>query len=745
MAAPTGGLEELRDADPARIGAYSLLARLREGASAVEYLGRDRDGDTLSVRAPRPDLTGSPALLRAFRSEGELAARAAGPWVAPVREAAKGRLVTAYRPALTLAAAVDRHGPLPEHTVRLLGAALAEVLGRLRPLVPVHQGLAPHTVLLAADGPLLAGFGPLAAATSVDMDTAGTGLRLTLGFLTPEQVARRAPGPASDVFVLGLLLVYAATGGSPFGPSASAAPDAIATAEPDLGGVPERLRPLLARCLDKDPARRPEPEVIAAGLAPGGVAGLAREGWLPGALVADLARQAAVVMARETPGEGQAPTALAAPDPTATLVGPDPAKTAVDGERQPAPTARRVPLVSRRTLLAAGAGMAAGAAGAVPLARGFGGERAPAKAVAAATRPARQVAGTAPTALWHYKAVEPTTNGVPLVWRDEVLVIPNVGNTVGVDVRTGKVRWTKPFSCDAGPVAVGDDLLLAPTLRGLVRFSARTGTVRDTTQTYGVGAFVAQEAGRLWFTHSGKKGGQYLVCYDYAEGDEVWRTELPKDYPGDVRVAVGEKSVYVQRFTDPTGMDAKGKARFFAVDRESGDERWERSYGKVRAKDYAWVTPQGVLCADEDAKLKGYDLESGKHLWTYKNELGSTTTAPRALLARGDSLYFADRSRVVACANARDGKRRWVSGPPDHERVTNDYTAVAAGPSGTPLYHLGWGAVRAIDPEDGRSLWVFQAVSEAEDLTLGWQVFSGTKTAVFARDGSKHYYALPVG
>ncbi|MCZ0982731.1 hypothetical protein O1L60_37920 [Streptomyces diastatochromogenes] len=181
----------------------------------------------------QPRLAASRTVRRRLRAEAGLGARASGPWTVPVWPLTDDCFVTAYRPALPLDVAVTRHGPLPEHALRILGAALAETLTRLHTLVPAHQGLAPHTVQLASDGPRLTGFGPLGAATAVGLD--GTEPRLTLGYLTPEQVARQAPGPASDVFVLGLLLVYAATGGGPF---PAATPEALASADAELGGVP---------------------------------------------------------------------------------------------------------------------------------------------------------------------------------------------------------------------------------------------------------------------------------------------------------------------------------------------------------------------------------------------------------------------------------------------------------------------------------------------------------------------------
>ncbi len=166
------------------------------------------------------------------------------------------------------------------------------------------QGLAPGTVLLAADGPRLTAFGPLGAAASAE---AGPEDRLSvrLGYLTPEQIAGEEVSAASDLFVLGLLLAYAATGATPFteGP-AEGASRRIAEDEPELDCVPQELRELIASCLAKDPAERPSAGTVAAELALEGAAGLARGGWLPEPLAAAVADQEARVRALEVPAAG---------------------------------------------------------------------------------------------------------------------------------------------------------------------------------------------------------------------------------------------------------------------------------------------------------------------------------------------------------------------------------------------------------------------------------------------------------
>ncbi|MGW4233723.1 outer membrane protein assembly factor BamB family protein [Streptomyces sp. NPDC004980] len=298
-------MEALRQDDPRHFGPYTVLARFRETASAVQYLARDEDGDDLAVvTAARPALAAVPAFRRRFRAEVLSAERLSGGWVQPPLTTPDDDEVwtaAAYVPALTLAEAIALAGPLPERAVRILGAGLAETLSRVHAGGAVLQGLAPGTVLLAEDGPRLTAFGPLGAAASAEARPGGQ-LSVRLGYLTPEQVEGEDVGPASDLFVLGLLLAYAATGTTPLadGPVDEAA-ERIAHASAELDSVPAELRALIAGCLAKDPADRPSAGSVAAELALEGAAGLAKGGWLPDALAAAVTDQAVRARALEVP------------------------------------------------------------------------------------------------------------------------------------------------------------------------------------------------------------------------------------------------------------------------------------------------------------------------------------------------------------------------------------------------------------------------------------------------------------
>lgn len=309
-------MEPLRHDDPRIVGPYTVLARYRESASAVRYLAYGANGATAVVSVARPALAALPAFRRRFQAEARTAERLAGGWVQPLLDsrtdaAGTDLLWTAsdYVPALTLGEAVALAGPLPEHAVRILGAALAETLSRVHATGAVLHGLAPDTVALAADGPRLTAFGALGAAASAEAAEGGR-LSVRLGYLTPEQLDGEVPGPPSDIFVLGLLLAYAATGTTPLaeGPPAAAA-ERIAHGTAELDGVPEELRPVVARCLAKEPGERPTAGAVAAELALEGAAAATTAvpgGWLPDALSASMAEQAARVDALHAPLESPA-------------------------------------------------------------------------------------------------------------------------------------------------------------------------------------------------------------------------------------------------------------------------------------------------------------------------------------------------------------------------------------------------------------------------------------------------------
>ncbi|MFD5478809.1 protein kinase domain-containing protein [Streptomyces hawaiiensis] len=160
-------------------------------------------------------------------------------------------------PGPSLHQAVETHGPLPTEAITVLGAGLAEGLAAIHTKKLVHCDLKPSNVILAEDGPRVIDFG-IARALDATSHTLSRTVVGTLSFMSPEQARGDEIGKSSDVFSLGLVLAFAATGRSPFGTGpADAIVYRIVHDEPDLTGLTGHLADLVRRCLAKDPGDRP--------------------------------------------------------------------------------------------------------------------------------------------------------------------------------------------------------------------------------------------------------------------------------------------------------------------------------------------------------------------------------------------------------------------------------------------------------------------------------------------------------
>lgn len=255
-------MRELTSDDPVTIGPYRLTGRLGEGGMGRVYLGESRGGRRVAVKVVRPEVAADPGFRSRFRREVEAAKTVGGFWTAPVVDADPDATVpwvaSDYLPAPDLATLVSERGPLDESAVLALARGLAEALEAIHRAGLVHRDLKPSNVLVTGDGPRVIDFGISKALEGATALT-GTGSVIgTPGFMSPEQASGGTVGAASDIFSLGAVLAFAATGREPFGGgSAPALLYRVVHDSPRLEGVPPRLVHALARCLDKAPERRP--------------------------------------------------------------------------------------------------------------------------------------------------------------------------------------------------------------------------------------------------------------------------------------------------------------------------------------------------------------------------------------------------------------------------------------------------------------------------------------------------------
>lgn len=308
------------------VAGYAFRARIGVGGMGRVYLSFTPGGRAVAVKVVRPDYAADSEFRRRFRAEIFAARRVEGFYTAPVVDADPDAdvpwLATAYIPGPTLTEAVRQHGGLPEHTVLRLLAGVAEGLKAVHAVGLVHRDLKPANVLLAADGPRVIDFG---IAHAVDATSASlTGKRMgTPAFMAPEQVLNKDIGPAVDVFALGGLACFAATGKTAFG-EGMAVFHRITDLAADLEGCPEDLREIIEACLSKDAGSRPSlDEVIAfAREQTSGKTSAYTDSWLPDALMAELGRYDVATAPRPEPRAQAQPTTpipATAPTPPPTL------------------------------------------------------------------------------------------------------------------------------------------------------------------------------------------------------------------------------------------------------------------------------------------------------------------------------------------------------------------------------------------------------------------------------------------
>ncbi|WP_405813245.1 MULTISPECIES: serine/threonine-protein kinase [unclassified Streptomyces] len=376
-------MESLRPGDPLEIGGYRLLARLGSGGMGEVFLARTASGRALALKTVHRELSVEADFAQRFDREIRTSDRVRCPWTVSVVDfsapgASPQWLATEYVPAPSLGDWVRGWGPLQAPAVRCLGRELSAALVSVRAAGVVHRDIKPANVLLGVERPFLIDFG--IARTVRDPRHTRTGTVIgTPGFLAPEQATGAVAGAAADVFSLAAVLVYAATGRSPFLADGEeldlpALLYRIVHDEPRLDGVPQPLRSLVAECMAKDPQRRPSAEEVSARL--GGGPEQAWDAATPEALAAEVGRREAGLrqlldLPQPTevppPAPGAPATAGAGSPPPAPLPGaasvPPPFPGALAGPGTPpySPVAPGRGTV-RAVLRSRGAGAAVGAA-----------------------------------------------------------------------------------------------------------------------------------------------------------------------------------------------------------------------------------------------------------------------------------------------------------------------------------------------------------------------------------------------
>ncbi|MFI9027299.1 PQQ-binding-like beta-propeller repeat protein [Streptomyces sp. NPDC053560] len=768
-------MEPLRLDDPRQLGPYHVLGRLDSEYSAIpvpgrRYIAREVSGSrTVVVTVPPAAVAEDPRYGARFLTEAENARRLPQtlrlPWCRPVDEIGGGAgaglpwHAAPYLPALPLVSVVDLHGgPLPERTVRALGAAVAETLAALHEAGLAHAGVAPGAVLVAGDGPRLTGFGDVRAAAEDGAPRTGAP-GIVMEFLPPEQAAGGRPRPLGDVFALGAVLAWAATG--------RAAP------EPEL--LPEGLRDIVLSCRASDPAHRPTAGAVrdallqearqqTAGSGAGApaatsldatsdrAAGVLGPEWLPGRVIAGIVAQSAGVLAAEVEtGESEATAGVLAPRRGTALDGAAHPATQLSSQGAgrddttkgaarpgfPDAPVDTAPVVgaasdrgdsSRRALLL---GAAAGVAG---LAVGGGAvwaatapsEHKPtaAERLMAAHRTRRRLKGASPQPRWRHDLKGAPVHA-PYIWRNRIVVLTGRTETVGLDLRTGRRLWTQETVRPTGPaVPVDDELILIPS-RSVAVVAARTGEIAWQDKRYGrTGRLpferqLGVDGSSVWFAAASSRGERVVVAYDLDHREESWRSPLSAEAGGG---QLTDDALIVTAAADPKSADDEVLTSF-AFARKDGAERDAVTYQGAAAGAPAVVDGEGMLLVAAGKYLRGYDLSAGgKAKWSVRavrGAAGEKVPVFGPVAVHGGKAYAADGGYAVHALETATGDIVWQRqyGFQLPERPTAPDVVVS--PSGDTLVVADDYEVDAVDARDGTLRWRFADLRDSDGVPGG--------------------------
>jgi serine/threonine protein kinase len=317
---------------------YRLQKRIALGGSAEVWHGRDQKlNRAVAVKRLHAHLLPDPASRRRLAAEARAAGKLKHPGIVEVYDVdTRGEmpaLVMELVDGESLAARLERDGPLPADEAARITADVAEALYHAHRQGLVHRDVKPGNVLIGRDGSTrLVDFGIAhSLAQAAERLTSAGSVIGTPRYMAPEQLTDGPIGPRTDLFGLGLLLHEMLTGRSPF---SATAPAALAQEEaagpPMITGIDLALAAIICACLEPDPAHRPlHAGAVAAGL----------RAWLEGRPEAALA-----VAAREplppVPGPAVDTSAITQPMPVVPPPEPEPLPEPMPASGPPRRSAR---------------------------------------------------------------------------------------------------------------------------------------------------------------------------------------------------------------------------------------------------------------------------------------------------------------------------------------------------------------------------------------------------------------------
>ncbi|HVG73659.1 MAG TPA: protein kinase [Vicinamibacterales bacterium] len=254
---------------PEFIAHYRIGAKLGQGAMGEVYRATDTKlGRDVAIKLISPALTENQSRLASFTREAQVLASLNHPNIAAIYGVEDQALVMELVEGPTLADRITQ-GPIPLDEALRIARQIAEGLAAAHDRGIVHRDLKPANIKLTADGTVkLLDFGlaKAAAVAAVGTDDAATVALSMVGadaivgtpaYMAPEQARGLPLDRRADIWAFGVVLYEMLTGTRLFtGETLADVMAAVVREEPDLTRVPAAVRPVLRRCLEKDPKRR---------------------------------------------------------------------------------------------------------------------------------------------------------------------------------------------------------------------------------------------------------------------------------------------------------------------------------------------------------------------------------------------------------------------------------------------------------------------------------------------------------
>ncbi|MFF2626211.1 serine/threonine-protein kinase [Kitasatospora griseola] len=719
-------MDPLTAHDPRRIGPFEVLARLGAGGMGLVYLARSASGRRVAIKTVRSELAEDNLFRVRFAREIAAAKTVGGFYTAAVvdadADAAVPWLATAYVPAPSLEDLVTDCGPLPADAVRWLTAGIAEALQSIHAAGLVHRDLKPSNVLVVEDGPRVIDFGIAAGVSSTRLTMTNVAVG-TPAYMSPEQARdSRSVTGASDVFSLGSLVVFCATGHPPYrGTNPVETVFQLLRDQPDLSGLPAELTDLVRACMRPAPEHRPTPAQIQAELAPhlfsrADASGEAGD-WLPPAALdlIEAKRSSRRPVSQQPPAQPPAP--VVPPQPSAPPI----SQAAPVGAPSEAEVATERMRPHQRP--ASGGDGAIRLAGAhVPIGPGPRVEPvAPSVAPVGTDWVRRTSAPVAPAAPpqppaarwrpWRFRMSNDVW-GTPVV-ADGTLFVSSF-EVHALDIGSGERRWKTrdvawALAVDSGRVHAADG-------PHLYTVDSADGTERWRTSLDGWVYSLDAADGVLC---CGIRGGG-VQLRSAASGAELWRAddaqqeyENPQSGP-----ALIAGAAYYQ-----------GSGRLHCVDPRGGGVRWAFPVtGKVPARP---VERGGVLYLTSGQRVHALDAATGAERWRFDAPVVLFT--PPAVDDR--AVYVADYLGTLYALDALTGHGLWRAATTSRQGAE---PAVVA--DGTVL--LGSGdTLFAFDSATGRERWRYAARADL----VGSPAVADGLVHLGSRDHSLHTLELATG